>query len=136
MLNKIMLIGNVGRDPEMKYTAEGTAVTKFTLAVSRQLKTAGGEAKEETEWFTVVAWKYLAEICNQYLKKGKKVYVEGRLTQRKYTDKEGFPRVIVEVIATDMEMLSPKEQATDKQANEASDEDVEALLAELERQLG
>ncbi len=134
MLNKIMLIGNVGRDPEMKNTTNGTAVTKFTLAVSRQFKTASGETKEETEWFTIVAWNHLAEICNQYLKKGKKVYVEGRLTQRKYTDKDGIHRVAVEVIANDMEMLSPKEQTTDKQAREESEEDVEALLAELERQ--
>lgn len=134
MLNKIMLIGNVGRDPEGNYTANGTAVTKFTLAVTRRFKASGGETKEETEWFTIIAWNHLAEICNQYLKKGKKVYVEGRLTQRKYTDREGFPRVAVEVIANDIEILSPREQATDKQADDGSDTDVEALLAELEQQ--
>lgn len=130
-MNKIMLIGNLGRDPEGNYTNNGTAVTKFTLAVSRQFKTSGGEMKEETEWFTIITWNHLAEICNQYLKKGKKVYIEGRLTQRKYTDREGIQRTAVEVIANDMEMLSPK-QATDKQADE--EEDVEALIAEMERQ--
>ena len=130
-MNKIMLIGNLGRDPEGNYTNNGTAVTKFTLAVSRQFKTSGGEMKEETEWFTIITWNHLAEICNQYLKKGKKVYIEGRLTQRKYMDREGRERTAVEVVASDMEMLSPK-QATDKQADE--DEDVEALIAEMERQ--
>ncbi len=134
MLNKIMLIGNVGRDPQGKHITNGTAVTKFTLAVTRRFKTSDGETREEAEWFTIIAWNHLAEICNQYLKKGKKVYIEGRLTQRKYTDREGFPRIAIEVIANDIEMLSPKEQATDKQADEESDADVEALLAELERQ--
>lgn len=123
-MNKIMLIGNLGRDPEGKYTNEGTPVTTFTLAVSRK----GKEGKEETEWFTIIAWRKLAEVCNQYLTKGKKVYIEGRLTQRKYTDREGRERVAVEVIANEMEMLSPK------QASEANEEDVEALLAELEQQ--
>ena len=104
MLNKIMLIGNLGRDPELNVTAEGTPVTKFSLAVSR--KTSSGE--KETEWFNVVAWRQLAEICERYLHKGSKVYIEGRLSQRKYTDREGIQRTAVDVIATDMEMLSPK----------------------------
>ena len=128
MLNKIMLIGHVGRDPEEKYTTTGTAVSKFTLAVTRQWKTSGGEAKEETEWFTIIAWNRLAEICNQYLKKGKKVYIEGRLTQRAYTDREGFPRIAVEVIANEMQMLSPKQE----QIGEEGEVDVETLLAKLE----
>ena len=105
MLNKIMLIGNLGRDPELNVTAEGTPVTKFSLAVSRNTKTSTGERKEETEWFNIVAWRQLAEICERYLHKGSKVYIEGRLTQRKYTDREGVQRTSVEVIASDMEML-------------------------------
>jgi single-strand DNA-binding protein len=104
MLNKIMLIGNLGRDPELNVTAEGTPVTKFSLAVSR--KTSNGE--KETEWFNIVAWRQLAEICERYLHKGSKVYIEGRLTQRKYTDKEGIQRTSVEVIANDMKMLDSK----------------------------
>jgi len=104
MLNKIMLIGNLGRDPELNVTAEGTPVTKFSLAVSR--KTGNGE--KETEWFNIVAWRQLAEICERYLHKGSKVYIEGRLTQRKYTDKEGIQRTAVEVIANDMKMLDSK----------------------------
>jgi len=108
MLNKIMLIGNLGKDPEMNYTQNGTALTKFSLAVSRSYKTSSGEKRDETEWFNIVAWDKLAELCNQYLHKGSKAYIEGRLSQRKYTDKNGVERWMTEVIANDMEMLSPK----------------------------
>ncbi|MEO8956579.1 MAG: single-stranded DNA-binding protein [Ktedonobacteraceae bacterium] len=112
MLNKIMLIGNLGRDPEMNYTPSGVAVTKFSLAVSRTYKTSGGEKRDETEWFNVVAWNKLAETCNSYLRKGNKVYIEGRLTQRKYTDKNGVERTAVDVVANEMEMLTPKSQSS------------------------
>lgn len=132
-MNKIMLIGNVGKDPEGKYTPRGTAITRFPLAVTRTFTTVSGEAKEETEWFTILTWRKLAEICNHYLEKGKKVYIEGRLTQRKYTDRDGIQRIAVEVIASEMEMLSAK-QMTRKQSDEDSDEEIEALLAELEQQ--
>src|SRR2546421_9545503 len=108
MLNKIMLIGNLGRDPEMNYTQNGTALTKFSLAVSRSYKTSSGEKRDETEWFNIVAWDKLAELCNQYLHKGSKAYIEGRVSQRKYTDKNGIERYAFDVVASDMEMLSPK----------------------------
>ena len=108
MLNKIMLIGNLGKDPEMNYTPSGIALTKFSLAVNRVTKSPSGERQEETDWFNIVAWRQLAETCNTYLHKGSKVYIEGRLTQRKYTDKNGIDRWMVEVIANDMEMLTPK----------------------------
>lgn len=108
MLNKIMLIGHLGRDPELQMTAnQGTPVTKFSLAVSRNY-TVRGERKEETEWFNIVTWNKLAETCEKYLHKGSKVYIEGRLTTRKYTDKEGIQRTIVEVIANEMQMLDSK----------------------------
>ncbi len=110
MLNKIMLIGNLGRDPEMNYTPSGVAVTKFSLAVSRMAKTSTGEKQEETEWFNIVAWQQLAETCNTYLRKGMKVYIEGRLTQRKYVDREGAQRTAIDVIANNMEILTPKSQ--------------------------
>ena len=119
MLNKIMLIGNLGRDPELQVTSDGTPFTRFSLAVSRTYKSSNGEKKEETEWFNVVAWRQLAETCERYLHKGSKVYIEGRLTQRKYTDKTGIERVAVEVIASDMQMLSPKQ--TGASASEVSD---------------
>src|SRR6266480_3331991 len=107
-----MLIGNLGRDPEMNVTADGTPFTKFTLAVNRRVKSSSGERHEETEWFNIVAWRQLAETCNTYLHKGSKVYIEGRLTQRKYTDKNGIERTSVEVITNDMQMLSPKQAGT------------------------
>ena len=109
MLNKIMLIGNLGRDPEMSYTPSGKAITKFTMAVTRRMKDReSGERREETQWFNVVAWDQLAETINSYLHKGSKTYIEGRMTSRKYTDKEGQERTFWEVVAENMEMLDPK----------------------------
>ncbi len=108
-MNKIMLIGNLGKDPEMSYLASGQAVTKFTLAVNRRWKDSeSGERREETTWFSIVAWRQLAETCNNYLHKGSKVFIEGRMNSRKYTDKDGVERTVWEVTASDMEMLDPK----------------------------
>src|SRR5436309_15365063 len=111
-MNKILLIGNLGRDPEMSYTPNGVAVTKFSLAVSRVTKSPTGERQEETQWFNIVAWRQLAETCNTYLRKGNKVYIEGRLQTRKYTDRNGVERMAIEVIANEMEMLTPKSTQT------------------------
>jgi single-strand DNA-binding protein len=119
MLNKIMLIGNLGRDPELQVTSDGTPFTRFSLAVSRTYKTSGGEKREETEWFNIVAWRQLAETCERYLHKGSKVYIEGRVTQRKYTDKNGLERTSVDVNATDMEMLTPKSASGGSEAYSA-----------------
>jgi len=119
MLNKIMLIGNLGRDPELQVTSDGTPFTRFSLAVSRTYKTNSGEKREETEWFNVVAWRQLAETCERYLHKGSKVYIEGRVTQRKYTDKNGLERTSVDVNATDMEMLTPKAASTGSESYSA-----------------
>lgn len=112
-MNKILLIGNLGRDPEMSYLQDGTAVTKFSLAVSRPSRSSGGERDRETDWYNVTAWRQLAERCSQYLHKGSKVYVEGRLVQRKYVDKTGAERTSIDVTLTDMEMLTPKNQQPD-----------------------
>src|SRR5947208_1964528 len=109
-LNKVMIIGNLGKDPEMKYTPQGTAITTFSVAVSRNRKSPEGQVIDETEWFRVVAWERLAETCNQFLHKGSKVYVEGRLQTRKWTTPEGQERQIVEVVATDMQTLDPRPQ--------------------------
>lgn len=109
MLNKIMLIGNLGRDPEMSYTQNGKAVTKFSLAVNRRQKDREtGERREETTWFNIVAWDQLAETCNTYLHKGSKVYIEGRMTSRKYTNKDNIEVTAWDVVAENMEMLDPK----------------------------
>jgi single-strand DNA-binding protein len=109
MLNKIMLIGNLGADPEMTYTPSGSPVTKFRIAVNRRWKDKSGERKEETTWFHVVAWERLAETCNTYLHKGSKVYIEGRMTSRKYTNKDNVEVTAWEVVANEMQMLDPKD---------------------------
>ena len=110
-LNKVMIIGNLGRDPEMRYTPSGTPVTSFSVACSRSRATPDGERKEETEWFNVVAWNKLAETCSQYLTKGQKVYVEGRLQTRSWEGNDGQKHSRVEVIANQLIMLSPKRAA-------------------------
>jgi single-strand DNA-binding protein len=98
-LNKVMIIGNLGADPEMRYMADGTAMTSFRVAASRNYTGADGERKEETEWFAVTAWRKLAEQCSQYLQKGRKVYVEGRLHTRSWDTPEGEKRYRTEVVA-------------------------------------
>lgn len=107
-LCKIMLIGNLGKDPEMKYTQQGTPVTTFSMAVTRTSKTADGQMKDETEWFRVNAWRKLAETCNEFLHKGSKVYIEGRLYTREWQTQEGQTRTSVEVEASEMIMLDTK----------------------------
>ncbi len=98
-LNKIMVIGNVGTDPEMRYTPSGSPVTSFRLATSRRYNTQDGERREETEWFTIVAWSQLAEQVNQYLSKGRRAYVEGRLHSHSYQGNDGQMRFRNEIIA-------------------------------------
>ena len=123
MLNKIQLIGNLGRDVEMSYTPSGKAVSKFSLAVSRRSKNATGERVEETTWFNVVAWERLAETCNTYLHKGSKVYIEGRMTSRKYTDNDNVERTVWDVVASEMEMLDAR-PAGQPAADEMASDDV------------
>jgi single-strand DNA-binding protein len=107
-MNKIILTGHLGRDPEMNYTPAGVAVTRFSLAVNRITKSQSGERQEETDWFNVTAFRQLAETCNTYLHKGSKVLIEGKLQPRKYTDRDGMQRTSLDVIANEMEMLTPK----------------------------
>jgi single-strand DNA-binding protein len=99
---------SVSFSPELQLMAEGKPFTRFSLAVNRSYTSSSGEKVEETEWFNIVGWRQLAEICERYLHKGSKVYIEGRLSQRKNTDCEGVGRTSVEVIVSDIEMLSPK----------------------------
>lgn len=99
-LNRVMLIGNVGTDPEMRYTPSGTPVTSFRVATSRVYTTGDGERKQETEWFTVVAWRKQAESCSQFLTKGQRVYVEGSLRTRAWEGRDGQKRTNVEVVAS------------------------------------
>jgi single-strand DNA-binding protein len=107
-LNKAMIIGNLGRDPEMRYTANGQAVTQFTVAVNRNYRDAAGEWKEETEWFRVVCWGPLAERTAEYLRKGRKVYVEGRLQTRSWEGQDGQKRYTTELVANTVTGLDPR----------------------------
>lgn len=109
-LNKVMLIGNLGKDPELRYTPSGVAVATFTVATNESWKDQDGNLQERTEWHNVVAWRKLAEVCGEWLKKGKKVYVEGRIQTRSYDDKNtGAKKYITEIVANSMIMLDSKD---------------------------
>ena len=107
-LNKVMIIGNLGADPEMRFTANGDAVANFRVAASRRYTTRDGEQREQTEWFRVVCWRRLAEIAGQYLQKGRQVYIEGRLETRQWEDRDGNTRYTTEVVANEMVMLGSR----------------------------
>jgi single-strand DNA-binding protein len=104
-VNKIIVIGHLGRDPEMRYTPSGQSVTSFSVASSHRYTTASGERREETEWFNVSAFGRLAELCNQYLTKGRQVYVEGRLRSRSYQGNDGQMRHVNEINLSDVQFL-------------------------------
>ncbi len=128
-LNKVMIIGHLGRDPELRYTASGQVIVTFPVVTTRYWNTASGERRSETEWFQVVAWGNLAEICKQFLSKGERVYIEGRLKTRRWEDAQGNRRYSVEIVANEMIVLSDRrrrrfsrEQESDAQAaTQASD---------------
>ena len=119
-LNKLLVIGNVGTDPEMRYTPNGNPVTTFSVATNRRYTTSEGEQREETEWFRVNAWNRLAETCNQYVTKGMKVYVEGRLKSSPYTANTGEARAGNEITANEVKFLDRA------QTTQASGSDAEA----------
>jgi len=122
-LNKVMIIGRLGKDPEMRYTPSGRPVTNFSVATSRSWNTSDGERRTETEWFNIVAWGSLAEICNQYLVKGQQVYVEGRLQSRNWEDSEGKRHTAVEIVANEMIMLGDRRSSDENPPDEQTDED-------------
>jgi len=110
-VNRVHLIGNCGRDPEVKYTAQGSAVCNLTLATSRKWKNKQtGDMMEETEWHRVVLYERLAEIAGEYVKKGKSVYIEGRLKTRKWTDKDGIEKYTTEIVAESLQLLGSKDE--------------------------
>lgn len=124
-LNKVMLIGRLGHEPEMRYTPSGRPLTKFQLATNRSWTAADGEKKTETEWFNVVAWGKLAEICNQYLTKGQQVFIEGRLHTRRWQDDDGASHASVEVIAQEMLMLDGRPGDPEPDSSEQTTEEDE-----------
>jgi single-strand DNA-binding protein len=108
MINKAIIIGNLGSDPEVRYTQSGTAVANFNVATTEKWKGQDGQMQEQTEWHRIVAFARLAEICSEYLSKGSKVYIEGRIQTRSWNDKDGNKRYTTEIVAKDMKMLTPK----------------------------
>ena len=108
MVNRVILVGRLGRDPEMRHTSSGTAVANFSVATNERWNDQKGERQERTEWHNVVVWNKLAEICNEYLSKGKLVYLEGRLQTRDWEDRDGNKRRTTEVVAAEMRMLGAR----------------------------
>ncbi len=111
MINKVILVGRLGRDPELRYTPSGTAVANFSMATDERWS-SNGETQSRTEWHNIVVWSKLAEICNQYLTKGRLVFIEGRLQTRDWEDKDGNKRRTTEIVATDMKMLGGRREDT------------------------
>ena len=107
-LNKVMIIGHLGRDPELRYTPSGRPVTSFSVATTRTWTSSDGERREETEWFNVVAWGNLAEICKTHLSKGQQVYIEGRLQTRGWEDESGTRHYRTELVASEMILLGER----------------------------
>ena len=131
-LNKIIVIGNLGTDPEMRYTANGNAVTSFNLATSRSYTAADGERKQETEWFRVVSWNQLAEHVSEYLSKGRRAYVEGRLHSDRWEGQDGQTRFTNEIIANTVLFL---DRATDSSINQGSSEQVSEQASDSDGQI-
>src|SRR3989344_2184357 len=120
-LNKVMLIGNVTRDPELRYTPQGNAVCTVGLATNRSWKTESGEMREEAEFHRLVAWNKLAELCSQLLAKGRKIYVEGRLSNRSWTGQDGVQKSVTEIIINDMIILDSRREAREGGEEVAAD---------------
>ena len=108
MINKVILIGNLGADPEIRYTQSGTPFASFRIATTERWKGQDGQMQEQTEWHSIVAWRRLAEICGEYLAKGSRVFIEGKLQTRKWQDQNGNDRYTTEIVAREMKMLSPR----------------------------
>ncbi len=120
-LNKVILIGNLGRDPEVRYTPGGLAVANFSMATSETWTNKEGEKETRTEWHRIVAWGKLGEICGEYLSKGKQIYIEGRIQTREWEDKEGNKRYTTEITASQMLMLGSRESAGESRPSPSSD---------------
>ncbi len=128
-VNKVILLGNLGKDPELRYTGNGTAVANFTLATSDKYKDKEGTLVDRTEWHNIVCWSRTAEIAGQYLKKGEKVYVEGRLQTRSYDDKEGQKKYITEIVVNELTLLGGRrdsDSGMDQSSRSGSDDEFAA----------
>ena len=117
MLNKVMLIGNLGAEVDLRYTQSGAPVASFRVATTERWKGQDGQMQEQAEWHSIVAWKRLAEICGEHLRKGSRVYIEGRLQTRKWQDQNGNARYTTEIVAREMQMLSPKGESRQEETS-------------------
>lgn len=116
-VNKAIIVGHLGKDPELRFTQSGTAVASFSVATSEKFKSKDGESKEVTEWHNIVVWRQLAEICGKYLSKGSQIYLEGKIQTRKYQDRDGNDRYVTEIVADQMRMLGGGQARENKPAN-------------------
>jgi single-strand DNA-binding protein len=132
--NKITIVGYLGRDPELRYTPQGTAVCNFSVATTEKRKNARGETEEHTIWFRIAAWGRQAELAAEYLAKGKQVYVEGRLRREEYTDREGIQRTSLEVNASDIQFLGQRADTAEHGAEKT--EGIGQVDDEVEREVG
>ena len=121
-VNKVILVGNLGKDPEVRYLEGGTAVAKFSLATSESYKDKTGKKVDQTEWHNIVLWRGLAEVAEKYLKKGMQVYIEGKIRSRSWEDKEGVKKYTTEIIAENLNILGKKEDRDGNAAHESSNE--------------
>ena len=133
--NKVILVGNLGRDPELRYTAQGTPVCSFSIATNERRKDRNGEMQDHTTWFRVTLWNRLAETASQYLQKGKQVYIEGRLRVEEYIDRDGKPRHSLEVFGTDMQFIGTRGGGDDAPYERAASASASAGPAESQADL-
>jgi single-strand DNA-binding protein len=127
-INKVILIGRLGSDPEVRYTPSGVAVANFSIATSEEWKDKdSGEKKERTEWHRIVAWRRLGEICGEYLSKGKQVYIEGRLQTRDWEDRDGNKRYTTEIVASDVQFLGTRDSGESARPRSSSSTDYQGM---------
>ena len=130
MVNRVILVGHLGGDPEMRYTSSGTPVTNFSLATNERWNNQDGERQERTEWHKIVTWSKLAEISNQYLTKGQLVFIEGRIQTREWDDKDGNKRRTTEIVASDMRMMTPRSSDGPRQQKQEQKQEPVGVAAE------
>jgi single-strand DNA-binding protein len=121
-VNKVILVGNLGKDPEVKYLEGGIAIAKFPLATTEVIKDKSGQKQDQTEWHNIVLWRGLAEIAEKYLRKGQTIYIEGKIRSRSYDDKDGNKRYITEIVGENMQMLGKRPEGIDTHTAQASND--------------
>lgn len=132
MVNKAILVGRLGNDPEVRYTQDGTPVASFSLATDEQWKDKNGKKVQKTEWHKIIAWRKLGEVCGEYLTKGKLIYIEGKIQTRQWENKDGIKQYTTEIIAQSMKMLSGPGDGQSKQSGQSKPEPAPSAEGALE----